>query len=259
MSYEDKAQQVAARIRQQGKGFLTMRKDELREAFGIGRMTEGLSATLEEALGRQGVFVHPSPYWAGTSLRLYDVKHPLASLAEAVTKPDVVPDTALRKVSDAVDREVAGKNLRSDDAPWLIVFDLFLQVVLGREPDGWEELRDDRHPSELARELSSSLGLLPGTADSQSTLRIAAAVCAVKPKKRSWLARDFLGTDDNEAAVFPLLDGLAAAGRRAAEDHERVLGQAARLLLRKEAWPSEPVELGLLGLRYRRETNERSV
>lgn len=259
MTFDEAAVTVAARVRTTGRGFLTMRRDELREAFGIGKLTEGQATSVCEALGRQGVFVHPHPYGSGPTLRLYDQKHPVAALAEAVTRPDAIPETSLRRAAEVFARETAGRDLRSDDAPWLIVFDLFLQVVLGREPEGWEELRDDRHPSELARELAVALGFAQAVAEGPSTLRLAAAICAFRPRRRQWLAQDLTRPEDTEAAVLPLIDSLAAANRRLREEHDRLLRQAARLLLHADEIPDRPVELGLHGLRYRREDAERSV
>ena len=67
-----------------------------------------------------------------------------------------------------------------------------------------------------------------------------------------------MGRDDTEAAVLPLIDGISAANKRLREEHERLLQQAARLLLRIEELPTGAVELGRLGLRYRREDEERN-
>jgi hypothetical protein len=238
---------------------MTIRRDELRDAFDIGRLTPAQSEAVCEALGRQGVFVFPAPVQNGHTLRLYDQRHPIAGLAEAVTKPDAIPETALRRAAEVFAREHAGRELRSDDAPWLTVFDVFLQIALGREPDGWEELRDDRHPTELARELAVALGFTADVASRPSTLRLSAAVCAFRTRTKAWLASDLAAPDDTEAAVLPLIDALAAAGRRVRDDHDRLLRQAARLLLRSDEIPSRPVELGMLGLRYRRESAERTT
>lgn len=258
MSFDEAATALATRVRSTGKGFLTMRRDELRDAFDIGRLTPGQSEAICESLGRQGVYVFPNPVQNGHTLRLYDQRHPIAGLAEAVSQPDAIPETALRHAAEVFAREHAGRELRSDDAPWLTVFDVFLQIALGREPQGWEELRDDRHPTELARELAVALGFAADVASRSSTLRLAAAVCAFRTRTRGWLASELAGPDDAEAAVLPLTDALAAAGRRLHDDHDRLLRQAARLLLRSDEIPVQQVELGLLGLRYRRETAERN-
>jgi hypothetical protein len=68
-----------------------------------------------------------------------------------------------------------------------------------------------------------------------------------------------MGPEDPETAVLPLIDSLASANGRLREEHDRLLRQAARLLLRTDEIPDRPVELGLHGLRYRREDVERSV
>lgn len=258
MTFDEAAMPVAARVRASGCGFLTMRREELREAFGIGKFTERQATEVCEALGRQGIFVHPHPYESGPTLRLYDQKHPVGAIAETVARPDELPETSLRRTAEVFARETAGRDLRSDDAPWLVVFELFLHLVLGREPDDWEDLRDDRHPSELARELALALGFAQSIAEAHSTLRIAAAIGAFRPRRRPWLAKELTGPDGADVTLLAFVDGLAAANRRLREEHERLLRQAARLLLRADAIPDKPVELGLIGLRYRREDAERS-
>jgi hypothetical protein len=259
MTFEEAAVQVASRVRMGGRGFLTLRRDELREAFSIGKFTEGQATAVCEALGRQGVFVHPHPYSSGPTLRLYDQKHPVAALAEAITSPDSIPETPLRNAAEIFARETAGRALRSDDAPWLVVFDLFLQILIGREPEGWEDLRDDRHPSELARELAIALGLGAAVAERPSTMHVASAVCAFRSRRRQWLAQDFIGPEDTEAAVLPLIDSIVAANRRLRDDHDKLLRQVARLLLHAEEVPGRSVEVGLLGLRFRREASRGGV
>jgi hypothetical protein len=259
MSFDDAAVTLAARLRATGQGFLTMRRDELRDAFGIGRLTEGQSQSVVEALNRQGVVSIPHPFASGPTLRLYDEQHPIGDIAWAIVRPDSIPDSPLRRAADAFTRQNAGRDLRSDDVPWPLAFDVFLQVVLGRDLDDWEELRDDRHPSELARTLATALGFQPGLADQPSTLRIAAATCSIRPRRRSWVASEFVLEGDPTAAAQPLLEALATAHRRQKDEHERVLQQAARLLLGSGEIPNHPVELGLLGLRYRRESAERTM
>ncbi len=257
MGFDEAAGAIAARVRSTGRGYLTMRRDELRDVFEIGRFTAGQSEAVCEALKRHGVFTYPHPFESGPTLRLYDQAHPVAGVAEAVVRPDVIPETELRRAAEVFARERAGRDLRSDDAPWLAAFDLFLQVVLGRDPDGWEELRDDRHPSELARELGAALGLAHGIADQPSTLRIAAAVCAFRSRRRHWPVADLLGSTGDHAAVSALIDSLGAANRRLHEEHDRLLRQAARLLGGTDVIPERAVELGVLQLRYRREELER--
>ena len=259
MTFDDAAIGLATRVRATGRGFLTMRREEVREAFDIGRLTEGQSNAVCEALGRQGVYVFPHPFESGPSLRLYQQDHPVARIAEAVTRPDMIPETALRHAAEVFARENAGRDLRSDDAPWLPVFDMFLQLVLGREPEGWEEMRDDRPRSELAAEVGTALGFLPGVSSAPSTLRRAAAICAFRPRTRYWTAPELTGPSDNSAAVLPLLDSLHAANRHLAEEHDRLLRQAARLFLQSEEIPMRSVELGRIGLRYRREDAERGT
>src|SRR5713101_4810415 len=91
MTFDEAAVTVAARVRTTGRGFLTMRREDLREAFGIGKFTEGQATAVCEALGRQGLFVYPHPYASGATLRLYDQKHSVAAVAEAIARPDSIP------------------------------------------------------------------------------------------------------------------------------------------------------------------------
>jgi hypothetical protein len=257
MTFDEAATGLATKVRATGHGYLTMRRDEVRDAFEIGRLTEGQANAICEALGRHGVYVFPHPFSSGLSLRLYQQDHPVARIAEAVTRPDMIPETALRQAADVFAREKAGRDLRSDDAPWLPVFDMFLQLVLGREPEGWEEMRDDRPRPELAAEVGTALGLSAGTSSAPSTLHVAAAVCAFRPRSRRWLAPELAGPSDNSAAVLPLLDSLHAVNRHLQQEHDRLLRQAARLFLQSEDIPTTAVELGCMGLRYRREDSER--
>ena len=253
MTFDEPAATLASRVKASGRGFLTMRREELREAFEIGKLTEGQANSICEALGRHEVFIYPHPYGSGPTLRLYDQKHPLAALAEAVVNPDSIPEAPLRRASEVFARESAARNLRSDDAPWIGAFEIFLLVASGREPEGWEDLREDRHPSELARELAEALGFPQELATLPSTLHLAAAVCGFRPHRRHWQVQHLTTPPDSEAAVLPMIDALTAANRRLREEHDRLLRQAARLFRHSEEIPDSPVELGLLGLRYRRE------
>jgi hypothetical protein len=255
-SFDESAAALALLVRATGRGFLTMRREDLRDAFEIGRFTEMQSEDVCEALGRMDIFIHPRPFGSGATLRLYDQKHPVAGIAEAVTRPDAIPETSLRTAAAVFAREKAGREHRSHDAPWMIVFDLFLQSVLGRELEEWEEMRDDRHPTELARELGVALHLGQGVTEHPATLKVAAAVCAFRPRRRRWTASELIGPADSEATVLPFVDGVTSANERLREEHERLLRQAARLLIHADEVPSSSVELGVLGLRYRREDGE---
>lgn len=258
MSFDDSAATLATRLRATGQGFLTIRRDELRDHFGIGRLTEGQSQAITVALRKQEVIAIPHPFSSGPTLRLYDGQHPIGDMVQAIVWPDEIPETPLRRASDAFSRQNAGRDLRSDDVPWPMAFDLFLQVALGRELDDWEELRDDRHPTELARAFAQALGFPPELADEPSTLRIAAAACAIRPRRRNWVAAEFVPEGEPASSAQGLLDALGTALRRQKDEHERVLQQAARLLLGSTEIPHHPVELGLLGLRYRRENSART-
>jgi hypothetical protein len=253
MGFDESAAQMANQVRSRGRGFLTMRREELREQFGVGRWTPGQAAAACEALARQGIYVYPNPNEASGSVRLYDQKHPLGRIAEAVARPTEIPDSALNEAAQIFERERAGRDLRSDDLPWIQAFDLLLQVAIGREPEDWEDLRDDRPGAELARTLGEALGLRATVLGSPSFTHIASAVTAIRPRGRRWLAADLAHPDDGDAVAFPLLDAISATNRRLADEHTRLLELAARWALGKEQIPSNNVELGVLHLRYRRE------
>lgn len=256
MSFESAATAVAERVRSTKRGFLTMRREELREAFGIGRFTEQQSDAIWDALYAQGLLVHPHPFINLPMLRLYDRKHSVGQIAESILAPGEMPDTPLRNAAQMFARVHAGRDLRSDDVAWISAFDLLLQVVLGRPPEGWEDLNDDRHPSQLAREIGHALGLPTGVTDQAATLRLAAAVCALRPRSRRWTVAELSSAPAAEAPTAAFLGHVRAAHLSLQTEHEHLLRQAAQLLLGREDVPEVPVELGLLGLRFRREDEE---
>ena len=139
-------------------------------------------------------------------------------------------------------RANAGKDRRSDDVPWLSALDVFLQLVIGKPPEGWEDLDDDREPFQLREALAASLGLPDDIVNAKETVRIAGAVCACRPHRYR--------LDD---APPGLGAALAEAARKQRECFDAVLLEAAKHLLEGAEIPSRNVELGRLGLRYRHE------
>jgi hypothetical protein len=245
------AKQIAGQVRISGSGFLTMRREELRAAFQIGRFTTNLSDRVVEALEAIDIMVHPFPSENCYSLRLYELRHPIGQAAHAVIAPDESTDAPLRRLAELQARAHAGTELRSDDVPWIEAFDLLLQVSIGREPDGWEELRDDRHGSMLARELAQALGLSPNVAAASWFLRLAAAVCAGRPRAARLSPDAIVAGPDavrDGAVVVQLLEERDAALR---DSHHRTLEAAARAVLGAPDLPSRQVELGVLKLRRR--------
>ena len=81
-----------------------------------------------------------------------------------------------------------------------------------------------------------------GISDAKETRRIAGAVCACRPHRLQW-----------EGSPPSLGEALAEAAREQKEIFDRVLREAAMHLLGGTELPSRNVELGRLGLRYRRE------
>jgi hypothetical protein len=224
-------------------GFLTIQRDTLRQRFGIGRLTQGISNDLTATLDQYGMFIIPHPYYAeGNTLRVYDMESEIGKIAWAVVAPESASERPLVDAVNLYNRANAGKDRRSDDVPWLTALDVFLQLLIGRPPEGWEDLHDDRHPVELVADLAASLGLPENVAASRETVAIAGAVCACRPHKLRW--------DSAPAAIGT---ALADAARDQKQIFDRVLFEGAKHLLGCAEIPSHNVELGRLGLRYRRE------
>lgn len=224
-------------------GFITLQKDSLRERFGIGRLTEGITQDLVNTLSEHEMGVFPYPYdMQGTSLRVYDLESEIGKIAVAIVNPQSVPEKALVDVVKLYGRANAGKDRRSDDVPWLLAFDVFLQLVIGRPPEGWEDLEDEREPYELVAALAAGLELPADIVDAMETRRIAGAVCACRPHGRWW-----------EGAPPGLGAALAEAARKQKDIFDGVLREGAKHMLGGAEIPSRDVELGRLGLRYRRE------
>ena len=224
-------------------GFLTIQRDTLRQRFGIGRLTQGISDNLMATLDQHDMFIIPHPYYAdGNTLRVYDMESEIGKIAWAVVAPDRASERPLVDAVNLCNRANAGKDRRSDDVPWLTALDVFLQLVIGRPPEGWEDLHDDRHPFELVAGLAVSLGLSEEVAASRETAAIAGAVCACRPHRLRW-----------DGSPPGLGSVLAEAAREQKQIFDRILREAALHLLSGRQIPSDNIELGRLGLRYRRE------
>jgi hypothetical protein len=239
----DKAAAALKRDVVEHGGFLTIQKDSLRDRFEIGRLTERISGDLVYTLDQHGMIIVPHPYYKEwTSLRVYDVESEIGKIVLAVDNPQDVPERALIDVVELYRRANAGKDRRSDDVPWLSALDVFLQLVIGKPPEGWEDLDDDREPFELREALAASLGLPADIVHSKEIVRIAGAVCACRPHRYRL-----------EGSPPGLGAALAEAGRKQKEGFDAVLLEAAKHLLEGAEIPSRPVEMGRLGLRYRHE------
>lgn len=253
MSYELAAKQLAQEIRASGRGFLTVSKEQLKQRFEIGRLTVNLSAAIEEALEGADLIAAPPPNEAGLNLRVYDLKHPLGAAARSVTWPDNSTDAPLLEISDLVSRAHAGRALRSEDVPWLEGLQMLFQLSLGREPAGWEDVRDDRHSSELARSLAEELGLDAHLLESSTFLRLAAQVDCYRPPERPLQAADLVIEAELAFDPFNLLAAVQETQQRMAEQHKLLLTTVARSFLQGAEPPLKQVEVGLLGLRRMRE------
>ena len=242
IDWNEAAVRLKRDVREHG-GFLTMQKDTLRERFGIGRLAERITQDLLNTLHEHGMIVFPHPYdMQGTSLRVYDVESEIGKIARAVVDPQDVPETALVDAVNLHERATAGKRRRSVCVPWLSALDVFLQLVIGRPPEGWEDLDDDREPYQLVEALAASLELPADIVHATETVRMAGAVCACRPRVPRW-----------ESAPPALAAILAEAARKQKYIFDGMLREAAKHLLGGAEIPSRDVDLGRLGLRYRRE------
>jgi hypothetical protein len=144
IDWDEGAETLRREVGEHG-GFLTLQRDALRERFDIGRLAENNTEDLLNTLREHGLIVYPHPYYArGASLRVYDVDSEVGKIALAVGYPQDVPETALVDVVRLHERVAAGKQRRSLCVPWLTALDVFFQIVIGRPPEGWEVLEDDR-------------------------------------------------------------------------------------------------------------------
>lgn len=223
-------------------GFLTIQKDSLRERFDIGRLKEKITQDLLSTLEQYGMIVIPHPYnMQGTSLRVYDLESDIGKIALAVFDPQGVSERALIDAVTLHERAIAGKERRSVVVPWLSALDVFLQLVIGRPPEGWEDLDDYREPYQLVEALAASLEL-PADIVHAETIRMAGAVWSCRPRVPRW-----------EGAPPALAAILAEAARKQKYIFDGMLRDAAKHLLEGAEIPLRDVDLGKLGLRYRRE------
>ena len=249
------ATRIAMQIRSGSQGFISMKKEALREAFGVGRMTVGLSDQIVQALWDERIFIHPNPAECANTLRVYDHTHPIGKAAHAVVAPESATDAPLHALARLHERAKAGEELRSDDVPWLEAFNILLQLAVGKEPDDWEDLRDDRHGSMLAQELAQSLGLDPTVVSARWFINLAAAVNSGRPRRRTPQAGEMVGSP----AALPAAEALATLLERRDTQirtlHRESLELAAQTVLLGEGVPVNNVELGVLGMRRRIEEN----
>jgi hypothetical protein len=225
-------------------GFLTLQKEALRERFEIGRLAEKITEELVGALRNHGMLVYPHPYQVqGTSLRVYDADSEIGKIVRAVLEPHAVPETALVDALRVHERAAAGKQRKSVCVPWLSALDVFLQLVIGRPAEGWEDLDESRQPYQLVEALAACLKLPAKIVHATDTIRLAGAVCAYRPRGLQW-----------ESAQSTLGTALADAARKQEETFDGVLRAGAEHLLGGAEIPSCEVDLGGLRLRYRRET-----
>ena len=252
----DYAQRVAIKIRQSKKGFLTLTKNALRDAFEIGKLTENQSTWIVDSLFAQGIRIHPHPYGGGNTVRLYDTRHPIGQMALSVLEPDQTTDAPIKRLADLLERDEARRDLKSVDVPWIEAFDIFLQSVYGRDPDGWEDLLDDRHLTLLARELAEALQLGSEISATPWLVKLAARVCSLRPRIDNSSVEELPADWEPDENVYQgFMSAIASRDRALREEHDRLLNVAARLIAGKEP-PTHRVELGRLGLRRRNEVIE---
>jgi hypothetical protein len=130
---------------------------------------------------------------------------------------------------------------------------MLLQLVLGREPDGWEDLRNDRHSLGLARELAASLNIDPNVVEHPALTRLASATCTFRPAGRRYRAEELALDSDGAVYASTVVQAIEANEKKMFEQRNALLRAAAKLVLRGAEPPNEQVEVGVLGLRRRRE------
>ena len=242
IDWNEEAVRLKRDVREHG-GFLTVKKDSLRERFGIGRLAERNTQDLLNTLHEHGMIILPHPYYMqGASLRIYDVESEIGKIARAVGYPQEVPETALVDAVNLCERATAGKDRRSDDVPWLLALDVFLQLVIGRPPEGWEDLDDDR----LLPQLEGRPRREPRPSGRHR--RIEGDCPHRRRRMRLSPARPLVGERPPALGA-----AFAEAARKHKDIFDGVLREAAKHLLGGAEIPSRDVELGRLGLRYRRE------
>lgn len=249
------ARKLAERVRASGRGFLTLSKKELRSAFDVVNMTMNQASAIVDALAELEVEVFPHPYYAENTLRLYDRNHPLGKVAVAVFDPDGTTETPLKGIAEMMEREKASEDLKSDSVPWLEAFDLLLLASLGRESEAWEDPDYLRYPTLLARQLAEALGFPREWPAKPWFIYRAAALCSRRPRPaRPWTAEGMVAPGAEESSLDQeFVEALADRDRNAGLEHQKVLRLAAQALLRDGPLPNGQVDLGLLGLRRRRE------
>ncbi len=224
-------------------GFLTLQRDAFRERFDIGRLAERNTEELIATLSNHGMIVLPHPYFVqATALRIYDVESEIGKIAQAIDDPENVPETALAHAVHLHERAAAGKRRGSHCVPWLTALDVFLQLVISKQPEGWEELDDNREHFQLLEALAASLGLPDGIIHGTDTIRMARMVWACRPRVPRWD-----GASPELAAV------LAEAARMQKYIFNWMLPNAGKHLLGGAELPTRDVDLGRIGLRYRHE------
>ena len=242
IDWNEAAVNLKREVREHG-GFLTMQRDTLRERFGIGKLAKNNTQELLSTLNEHDMIAFPHPYYVqGTSLRVYDVESEIGKIARAVVEPQDVSERALVDAVNLHERATAGKRRRSVCVPWLSAFDVFLQLVVGRPPEDWEDLDDGREPYQLVEALAASLELPAGIIHARETIRMAGAVCACRPRVPRW-----------EGAPPALAAMLAEAARKQKYIFDGMLRDAGKYMLGGAEIPLRDVDLGRLGLRYRRE------
>lgn len=224
-------------------GFLTLQKETLRSRFEIGGLGKNKAEELVDTLHKHGLFVFPHPYkMEDTSLRVYDVESEIGKIALAVAKPQDVSERALVDAVALHERATAGRRRRSVCVPWLLALDVFLQLVIAKPPEGWEDLDDGREPYQLVEALAASLKLPADIVHEASTIRMAGAVCACRPRGYRW-----------QGAPPALGATLVEAARKQKDLFGGVLREVAEHMLGGAEIPLFDVDLGSLGLRYRHE------
>jgi hypothetical protein len=248
------AEQLAEEIRKSSDHFLTITKKELSDRFGIQRMTEGLGNEIATALANLRIDIHPHPWQARNVVRLYDLDHPVGGLFLAVIEPDRMVDVPLRRYVNLVTREEDGRAGKTELVPWIEAFAMMLEALLGREPEGWEDMVLDRSHRALAATLADALGLDEDGDPlvQQQRQRLAGLAGRWRPIGRKYAAEEIVARPNEIPIGEAVIQAVAEIDRVIRRHRTEVVNAIAKLVLGGDP-PKTEIDVARVGLRRRRE------
>jgi hypothetical protein len=252
-NFSTAAAELADSVRANGEGFMTMSKEEFRNHFDIAKLTYNQADEIQAALENIEVIALPHPYNIASTVRIFDLRHQLGAIALAIVDPENLTAGPLREAARVLSLRQAALEMRSEDVPWVESLGVLLELILGREPEGWEDVRNDRHSIGLAEDLARAMGIDPELLDRRWMLRLASSACPFRTHTIAFRAADIEEAGDQYEHVAEFEEAVRLFQAQIHEARAQLLEAAARMLLRGAQPPATRVELGLLGLRLRRE------